>query len=224
MESIKNQQTADPQKQYKRRRVLIDAATQGRWALSLGLVVFLVSTIMSSILYLTLHQQARMRMIDPGGYTTSVVGVVIGAGLAFGLLTAIATALWSLFMTHRVLGPLYVMRGFLESVKAGSRPTTMRPLRRNDEFKDFYATLFDTIAALDTRQRRQLSLLTNVLRAAHSIPNSSTGERTMEKMVQNLKSLRDEIASSAGATGGSDVEFPADHNAPKREDALSDTC
>ncbi len=40
--------------------------------------------------------------------------------------------------THRVSGPIYVMKMYMKSVLEGKFPDSMRELRKTDELKDFY--------------------------------------------------------------------------------------
>ena len=138
MNSSTNQKvSAAPRKRTKRRQYLINPAFQWKYAATIAFGVFVTSTIMSSVLYGILHHQARMRTIDPAGYSAQVTFVVFLAGAAFALLTGAGVGLWSIIVTHRMVGPLYVMSRFMLELKEGRLPK-MRALRQKDEFKEFY--------------------------------------------------------------------------------------
>jgi hypothetical protein len=56
------------------------------------------------------------------------------------LLIAQGVVLFTLLIlkTHRIAGPIYVMSMYMRQIVKGTIPTAMRPLRQNDELKDFY--------------------------------------------------------------------------------------
>jgi hypothetical protein len=47
-------------------------------------------------------------------------------------------------LSHRITGPIYVMTGYLRELRGGGEPR-MRPLRKRDEFKEFYEEFRDLI-------------------------------------------------------------------------------
>ncbi len=53
----------------------------------------------------------------------------------------------ALFLTQKISGPMFVMLSHLRNLKEGKKPV-IRPLRKNDEFKEFYAEFCDMIEAL----------------------------------------------------------------------------
>lgn len=53
----------------------------------------------------------------------------------------------SIFRTHRISGPLYVMMKYLREMKEGKKPV-IRPLRKNDEFKEFYDEFCNAIETM----------------------------------------------------------------------------
>lgn len=50
----------------------------------------------------------------------------------------------SIFLTHKISGPVFVMMKYLREIKEGKKPA-MRPLRKNDEFKEFYNEFCSTV-------------------------------------------------------------------------------
>ncbi len=61
--------------------------------------------------------------MDPTGYAADVPLVFIGFGLAFSLPAALAVGGWCVVFTHRICGPLSVMKGWCEKLAAGGLPT-----------------------------------------------------------------------------------------------------
>ncbi len=49
--------------------------------------------------------------------------------------------------THKIAGPIYVMSNYMKQIIDGEKPR-FRPLRKNDEMKEFYKLLQDTIDKL----------------------------------------------------------------------------
>lgn len=71
------------------------------------------------------------------------------------ILTVIQTAvifILSLFFTHKISGPVYVMTQYLREIQKGGKPD-FRPLRRKDELHDFYLELRDAIEYLASKKQ-----------------------------------------------------------------------
>jgi hypothetical protein len=75
-----------------------------------------------------------------------VSSITVYALTATALISALLT-LFGLVATHRVAGPIFVMNRYLKYLGEGRIPVT-RPLRKNDELKDFYASLMVVIEQL----------------------------------------------------------------------------
>jgi HAMP domain-containing protein len=126
---------------------------QRRLALTVSLMVFLMSSTISSVLYGVLYYQARQRLINPQGYIAEVGLVILVFALVFAGITAAAAGFWCLVMSHRVCGPLVRLKRYMEEVAAGRIPD-VRPVRKNDELQD----VFDAFSAmLESLERRYVS-------------------------------------------------------------------
>lgn len=53
--------------------------------------------------------------------------------------------------THRIAGPIYVMKMYMRTIINGTFPDAMRPLRDKDLLKDFYSVFIDMVDALKDR-------------------------------------------------------------------------
>ena len=56
------------------------------------------------------------------------------------IMTVVQTAIiffQFIFFSHKISGPIHVMTNYLKEIRGGKRPK-FRPLRKNDELKDFY--------------------------------------------------------------------------------------
>ncbi|MFH0976063.1 MAG: hypothetical protein V1874_09805 [Spirochaetota bacterium] len=73
--------------------------------------------------------------------------VVLHFIIAMIIIQSVIIFLIFILITHRISGPLYVMANYLKEVREGKNPVA-RPLRQNDELKQFHAELKDTIEFL----------------------------------------------------------------------------
>ncbi len=55
----------------------------------------------------------------------------------------------ALFLSHKISGPIFIMRRYLKDLKDGKK-IYLRPLRKGDEFKEFYEEFCDTIKNLSS--------------------------------------------------------------------------
>ena len=218
MNSRRNQkESAAPRKRTKRRQDLINPAFQWKYAVTIALGVFVTSSIMSSVLYGILHHQARMRTLDPTGYSAEVTLVVFLAGAAFALLTGAGVGLWSIIVTHRMVGPLYVMSRFMLELKEGRLPK-MRALRRKDEFKEFYEAFVGAVDNLRVMKQRQLGVLTDAMTTIHSMEGAEGDERSraLQSLSGQLREMREELARALGEDPDSgSTEAPSKVEAPE---------
>jgi len=67
--------------------------------------------------------------------------------LVFIIAQAVILYLLIIKKTHRISGPLFVMSNYMKEIISGSYPD-MRPLRKNDELKDFYTLFQDMVKSL----------------------------------------------------------------------------
>jgi nitrogen fixation/metabolism regulation signal transduction histidine kinase len=58
-----------------------------------------------------------------------------------------------IFFTHKISGPIYVMTRCCREIKEGKTPI-FRPLRKKDEFKDFYEEMQSTVEYLISKQKK----------------------------------------------------------------------
>lgn len=190
----KQKRTSNRRKQY-----IVDPAFQWRYAITIALTVFLITSVMSSVLYGLLHHQARMRFVYPQTYTAEVGMVVLFAALAFSAITAGGVGLWSVIATQRICGPLYVLEKHLAELASGRIPT-LRPLRRKDEFKGLYRAFSRAVDGLKNQRQTELNLLTEALgRVQTAVEGDHEGQtRALELLAVQMDKIRDELAESLG--------------------------
>lgn len=198
--AVQQEVEASERRPSRRRRYIINRAFQARFVLTLTLTVFLITSIMSSVLYGLLHHQARMRLMNPRTYVAEVPMVVIGSGLAFSLVAAVAVGFWCFVLSHRICGPLMVMDGFMAGLAAGRFPE-LRPLRKRDEFKDFYANFSKTVDSLKEIKRADFRALDEMLATARSglAAEGQARDQALESLAAQIEDLRAKSAEALDA-------------------------
>ena len=188
---------ADADRSHSRRKYLIDPNFQWKQAGAIALSVFLLSTTISVVLYGVLHQQARQLATNPTGYRPDTTLVMVCFGLGFAALTAGGVGLWSILMTHRICGPIFVMKRYLTQMAEGRLPA-MRPLRRRDEFKDLHDALDQAIHSLRVAKQRELARINAALDAAHLAlgGDGESARAALENVISRLDWLKDHANKS----------------------------
>lgn len=198
----------------RRRNYVINPSFQWRHSITIALAVFLVSSIISCVLYGVLHHQARMRMINPANYTAEVTGVILLFAVVFSALTAGGVGLWFMLVTHRICGPMHVLKRHLSELAHGRFPQ-IRPLRRKDEFKDLFATFQEAIDFLKMRRQYELNALSEVMQTVDDAAAQSNGEDSdaFRSVADQLRKIRKEAAfliedaePVPGASGSADAQ------------------
>lgn len=71
--------------------------------------------------------------------------------VAFVLLIGMCLFVWGIFLTHRVAGPLYVIRSLAEKLEQDGH-IQPRKLRKRDEFQDVYSAVCEALEKVASRK------------------------------------------------------------------------
>lgn len=183
----------------RRRTYVINPTFQWKYAVTIAVVVFLISIVISSVLYGVLHHQARLRLMHPGSYTARVTLVMFVFASVLSLVTAGGVGLWAVVVTHRICGPLFVVERYVAQLAEGRIPEP-RALRRKDEFKCFYATFARAMESMRERKREECAVLTEVLTTARSALDADDYARkdALRSIAAHIQALRDAASESVG--------------------------
>lgn len=183
----------------RRRQYIVNPAFQWKYVFTSAVTVFMASIVISLVLFTMLHQQARMRAMHPETYTADVAFVVLTFAGSFALLTAAAVGVWSIILSHRICGPIFVMERSLVELAKGRIPT-LRPLRKKDEFKDFHATFVRTVNAIKAGKERERAALRKTLQAATAALDADDAARrdALQSVTRSLASLCHAIDEALG--------------------------
>jgi len=188
-------------KANRRRRYVINPSFQWRYTLTIALAVFCLTSAVGSLLHLGLEDAVRERMIHPGEDVRSTSRLLIPVALGLASLSAAGVGLWSMLLTHRICGPLYVMKRFLDQLAAGQLPAT-RPLRRGDEFQDLYASLLQATEAVAGKQFRTTRHVSSAIDLLREVQGRSAGadKLTLQAIVEQLQKTQKTLEWSPAAT------------------------
>lgn len=216
MSSHAQPQCADNGDRNRRRKYLINPSFQWKYALITATAVFLITSILSSILYGLLHHQARMRVMYPETYTAEVTLIILAFGVAFAGIAAVGVGIWCVMVTHRFCGPLYVMERHLVALAQGRIPR-LRDLRRKDEFKEFYATFRRAVDALRDSRIAELAIIEQALATARTAAQADDASRrqALELLITQFGRLQGTVQKGLS---------PAPCDAAGETDAVTDVA
>ena len=204
------QAEGDSRRGNRRRKYVINAAVQWKYAMVLTLTVFAFTCVVSCVLYGVLHQQARMRYLHPDVYTAEVGMIIVFFSVLFSTVAAAAVGLWGLLSSHKLCGPLFVLQGHMDQLARGKLPD-LRPLRRKDEFKELYASFGSVVDSLKDDKRAQLQGLDEALRLAEAAGDSDAErcKRARESLTDHLKRMRNKESRALGEQTAQQRDEPA---------------
>ncbi|UCG17210.1 MAG: hypothetical protein JSV19_04100 [Phycisphaerales bacterium] len=204
----KSERAGEAPRRNRRRKYVINPTFQLKYAGTIAVSVFLISSIIGSILYGVLHHQARMRLMNPETHTSEVATVVLLFGLAFAAVAAAGVGGWSVLVTHRICGPIFLFERWLAEVAEGRIPK-LRPLRQKDEFKDFHQTFANAIGALASRKEAELAVFEEL---SQLVKTASSGDglarrQALDSLAAQVETLRKEASAALGVQpdGGSEA-------------------
>ena len=182
----------------RRRNYLINPAFQWKYTLAIGTSVFLVASLMGIGLFGSLHQQARMKYLFPAGSDGwNNAQTIIVFAVAFSTVMAATFGCWIILVTHRISGPMYVLKHHLTKLSQGRFPKR-RPLRTKDEFKEVHEAFWTAVHSLKTEKEAEFEALTEVLDTARSATKRGTEAQkdAFESITNQIEALRGEIAEA----------------------------
>lgn len=187
----------------KRRRYMVNAVFQWKYTILVILGVFFTSAVMSSLLFGVLHQQARQAVLHQAIPDALPLGrgfaIVFLSAAAFSAVLSIAFGFWTMIITHRIYGPVYVLERFVSELADGRFPK-YRPLRKKDEFKEFYDAFWRAVASLKESKRAEVAALSEAIRMARSAAQGDDEQRkkAMGLMVKQLEAIRKQSVTYLG--------------------------
>lgn len=165
-----------PRPGYTRRTYLLDREFQLKYILLLAGI-----GAGSMLLFGVLAHRVYVAAADSGISGAETLLWLTGVG-AVGL--GVALGLFGLLFTHRVAGPVHVMSLYVAALAAGRYPR-LRPLRRKDELRSFFARFSEAVDRIRQREAEEAHVLEaalDTLRAVATTPESREALESLEAL------------------------------------------
>ena len=114
----------------------------------------------------------------------TMLGALVG-GLG---LMVVLIGLLGIYFTHKVAGPIYMMKGLLRQVGEGKLTFNRRP-RKGDELQSFFSTFQDMVEKLKERQRKECELLEAAIERAKK-------DGASDEAIAEIVTVRDEMRAA----------------------------
>jgi hypothetical protein len=164
---------------FRRTRYLLDRELQLKYAGLFALIGSVVPFFFGLALY---FEEANSR--DPGLTDPSdlpFLPILIGATLLF----AAGLGLLGVLMTHRLVGPAFLLSRYIGILAQGQFPV-MRPLRKTDDFKKVFEDFRNAVEVMRQRERDESRSLLNMLTVLE--PTATTPEQ--KSAIDALRALQ----------------------------------
>lgn len=191
-------QYMDSKRSSRRRQYIVDAAFQWKYTLVIVVGVFLLASAMGITMFGYMHQQAReSNLLGRAHDSWHNTKTILLFATLFSTVTVAGLVAWGILLTHRVCGPLNVLKNHLTTLRNGQFPR-YRALRKRDEFKELHSSFFETVDVLRTRAEQVLKGLDDVLSDLNqsAAPDEKQRAQAIESACKTVTLLRQRVAES----------------------------
>jgi len=187
----------------KRRVYLIKTRFQLKYTGLILLFMFIVAWVVGSTVYYTgwLLMGEKLANVYPQGRLVAIMRMINMTLILRIILVAPLVALVSIFLSHRVAGPIYRIEKFLKSVAKGDLSIKLH-LRKGDELQDLADAINEMTDDLKNRVHKLKALMnmTNLelerLRRilGKDIPDINIIKTEVEEVARSVKELEDHLS------------------------------
>jgi hypothetical protein len=96
---------------------------------------------------------------------------------------ALVLGLFGLVLTHRVAGPAHVMSLYVASLAAGRYPR-LRPLRKKDELRTFFARFSEAVERIRDREADEARLIGVALHALRPLATTPEAREALDSLAE----------------------------------------
>jgi methyl-accepting chemotaxis protein len=191
------------EKKIKRRIYLIKTKFQLKYAGIILIFMFTAAWLAGSTVYYTgwLLMGEKLANVYPQGRLIAIMRTIdLTLTLRLLLLTPLVVLL-SIFLSHKVAGPLYRVERFIKSVAKGDLSTKLR-LRRGDELQDLADAINDMTDDLKNRVNKlkgisnmaglELERLRRIL--GEELPDINIVKSEIDELAKSIKELDDHLS------------------------------
>ncbi|MFH1848542.1 MAG: methyl-accepting chemotaxis protein [Candidatus Omnitrophota bacterium] len=184
-------------KKFRRRIFLVDKKFQLKYTGLILIFMFIVAWIAGHTVYHTgwLLMGEKLSNVYPQGRLVMMMRTINMTLLLRTCLLIPVVILVSIFLSHRIAGPLFNIERFMKGIAKGDLSKKLI-LRKNDELKDLAKTINEMVDDLRGRTK-DMKRLTNICKLEteklkHSINNEKPGAGSIGNNIGELeKSIRD---------------------------------
>ena len=176
---------------YKRRLIpIVDRRFQFKYTAIIVAVAAVVSTVLGYLLYksyMEMNEVIDLASLSPevnDKLNTDDARKVFLITIAFLGVEVVGLGIMGLLITHRVVGPIFVLQRHLTTLLGGKYPT-VRPLRAGDEFREAIEVFQNVIASLKQRDTEDLEKLKAVLAQAKSKGMADADIATLNQLIED---------------------------------------
>lgn len=185
---------------YKRRKYLIDRRLQAKYALLTILLLLVYTFLFAAILFIPqiLGLVASNTIDEQAKAARTLLNLHQSVWPALGLVAVILSTT-SIFVTHKIAGPVYRFRKVLSEVSAGNLEISIK-LRKRDDLKDLAEDLNNVISELRTfvltLQEDHATMAACIDEIEDKIRNNQITSETGNELIARLKSSKDKTANA----------------------------
>lgn len=186
---------------YKRRTYLVDRGFQLKYTAILVVVGAAITALFGTMMYQA-HVAATHMMNLPAAFEAQVSHSyddhLLWITAAIAVVMTLSLALFGVLITHRVAGPIFIMARYIRALGDGQWPA-MRPLRKNDELKDFFSSFQESVEMMRSRDASDLAAIDSALSVLEKhCAAQGDGAKDLNPALVSLKSLRDRKRNALG--------------------------
>ena len=181
--SVPNPAGSRPRLPFYRRTYLIDRSFQLKYTVILRLVGAAISLLFGALMYQA-HVDATALMDLPNPFREAVSSgdrMLLWLVLGIAVIMAAAMGLFGVLVTHKVAGPIYVLTHYMTTLSQGKYPQ-MRPLRKNDELKEFFERFRAAVDQMRERDGEEGAALREAARKFESLATSGDLKTAIESV------------------------------------------
>lgn len=184
--------------QHRRRIILIDKKFQYRFAFYIVSWLFALSLIYPALISSLFDFFLKYAAMDPNGPTMSALtrtrSELLTIVILLQLVFLLVTVLISLFLSHRIAGPIYKLKMFLTKAKEGDLRSRLQ-FRKADHFMEvagLYNEMTDGLTDLIEQDRSRIAQAIQTLeRTGNQVP--SDGKKAFEEALNLLRAAREHL-------------------------------
>jgi len=168
---------------FGRRTYVIDRGFQLKYTVMLVVLGAAISSLFAAMTYLA-HLDAERALpavprVQEALARTDTTLVMLMAGIT--VLMAGALGLVGVLITHRVAGPVHVMSHYIAVLSRGRYPL-MRPLRKQDELKEFFERFQEAVESMRAREAKEADELGRAVEELSPLATSDAARATLGQL------------------------------------------